>query len=261
MDAEDATYTVPRGTPISYLVERDGEETSLIVRPNWVGGGTPVYYYLSLVGLTFLGVGVVVWLRATRARAAIPFAVLCQAMFMVLVLKSEGQGSWLDWSGYWGDLAGWLLAPALFLHITWALADEDRGSSLRKFRRAAFYLPAAALFAYNLYLIPLRQVYRFADPMAAIRFKERLEELYIAVFVITGIVKAVLSYMSATRLQTRWQLKWMAWGSLVGFLPAALFYLVPRSLNIRIGGWRATNAPTTTRFSRLNTTPTAKAGA
>jgi len=237
VDAEDATYTVPRGTPISYLVERDGEETSLIVRPNWVGGGTPVYYYLSLVGLTFLGVGVVVWLRATRARAAIPFAVLCQAMFMVLVLKSEGQGSWLDWSGYWGDLAGWLLAPALFLHITWALADEDRGSSLRKFRRAAFYLPAAALFAYNLYLIPLRQVYRFADPMAAIRFKERLEELYIAVFVITGIVKAVLSYMSATRLQTRWQLKWMAWGSLVGFLPAALFYLVPRSLNIRIGGW------------------------
>src|SRR3989442_12330035 len=236
VDAEDATYALPRGTPISYLVEREGEETSVIVRPNWVGGGTHVYYYLSLVGLTFLGVGVVVWLRATRARAAIPFALLCQAMVMVLVLKSEGQGSWLDWSGYWGDLAGWLLAPALFLHINWALADEDRGSSLRKFRRAAFYLPAAVLCAYNLYLIPLRQVYRFADPMAAIRFKERLEELSIAVFVIAGIVKAGLSYMSATRLQTRWQLKWVAWGRLVGFLPASLFYLVPRSLNIRIGG-------------------------
>jgi len=236
-DAEDAAYTVARNTPIYYLVERDGEEMALTVRPNWVGGGAPVYYYLSLVGLTFLGVGVVVWLRATRARAAIPFAILCQAMFLVLALKSEGQGGWLDWSGYWGDLAGWLLAPALFLHITWALADEDRGSSLRTFRRAAFYVPAVLLFAYNFYLIPLKQVYRFADPMAAIRLKERLEELYVAVFVIAGIVKAVLSYMSATRLQTRWQLKWMAWGSLAGFLPAALFYLVPRSLNIRIGGW------------------------
>ena len=236
-DAEDAAYALPRGTPIDYLVERDGEEMALTVRPNWVGGGAPVYYYLSLVGLTFLGVGVVVWLRATRARAAIPFALLCQAMFLVLVLKSEGQGGWLDWSGYWGDLAGWLLAPALFLHINWALADEDRGSSRRRLRRAVFYIPAAVLFAYNLYLIPLKQVYRFADPMSAIRLKERLEELYIATFVITGIVKAVLSYMSATRLQTRWQLKWMSWGSLVGFLPAALFYLVPHSLNIRIGGW------------------------
>jgi hypothetical protein len=237
VDADDGAYSLPRGTPISYRVERDGEEVVFTVRPNWVGGGTPVYYYLSLVGLTFLGVGVVVWLRATRARAAIPFALLCQAMFLVLALKSEGQGGWLDWSGYWGDLAGWLLAPALFLHINWALADEDRGSSLRRFRRAAFYVPAGLLLAYNLYLIPFKQVYRFADPMAGIRFKERLEELYIAVFVITGIVKAVLSYMSATRLQTRWQLKWMAWGSLVGFLPAALFYMVPHSLNIRIGGW------------------------
>jgi two-component system, NtrC family, sensor kinase len=236
-DAEDAASAVPRGGSLTCLVERDGEQEAFTIRPNWVGGGTPVYYYLCLVGLTFLGVGVVVWLRATRARAAIPFALLCQAMFMVLVFKSEGQGGFLDWSGYWGDLAGWLLAPALFLHINWALADEDRGSSLKRLGRGVFYLPALLLFAYNLYLIPLRQVYRFADPLAAIRFKERLEELYIAVFVISGIVKAVLSYMSATRLQTRWQLKWMAWGSLVGFLPAALFYLVPRSLNIRIGGW------------------------
>jgi len=236
-DAEDAPHGVPRGMTLSCSVERDGEEAAFVLRPNWVGGGTPVYYYLALVGLTFLGVGVVVWMRATRARAAIPFALLCQAMFLVLVLKSTGQGGWFDWSGYWGDLAGWLLAPALFLHINWALADEDRESHLRMFRRAALYVPAILLFAYNLYLILFKQVYRFADPLNVIRVKERLEEVYIAVFVIIGIVKAVRAYMSAARLQTRWQLKWMAWGSLVGFLPAALFYMVPHSLNIRIGGW------------------------
>jgi PAS domain S-box-containing protein len=236
-DAEDAPHGVPRGMTLSCSVERDGEEAAFVLRPNWVGGGTPVYYYLALVGLTFLGVGVVVWMRATRARAAIPFALLCQAMFLVLVLKRTGQSGWFDWSGYWGDLAGWLLAPALFLHINWALADEDRESHLRMFRRAAFYVPAILLFAYNLYLIPFKQVYRFADPLNVIRLKERLEEVYIAVFVIIGIVKAVRAYMSAARLQTRWQLKWMAWGSLVGFLPAAIFYMVPHSLNIRIGGW------------------------
>jgi len=153
-DAEDAAYTVARNTPIYYLVERDGEEMALTVRPNWVGGGAPVYYYLSLVGLTFLGVGVVVWAQGHAGPRAIPFASSARRCFLVLALKSEGQGGWLDWSGYWGDLAGWLLAPALFLHITWALADEDRGSSLRTFRRAAFYVPAVLLFAYNFYLIP-----------------------------------------------------------------------------------------------------------
>ncbi len=235
--AEDAPWRVVAGDTLSYVVERDGEQAGYDVRPVWVGGGSPVYYYLSIVGLTFLGVGVVVWLRATRARAAVPFALLCQAMFLLLVLTKTGQGGLTDWSAYWGDLAGCLMAPALFLHINWALADEDRGSGRRRFRRVLFYLPPLLLLAYNLYLVPFKGVYRFSDPVTAIRFKDRLEELYIAVYVIAGIVKAVRSYISAGRLQTRWQLKWMAWGSLVGFLPAALFYLVPRALNIRIGGW------------------------
>ncbi|HEU4402451.1 MAG TPA: ATP-binding protein [Candidatus Polarisedimenticolia bacterium] len=234
--ADDATWSVPAGQALTYRVERDGEEIELRVQPIWAGGGSsPVYYYLSIVALTFLGVGVVVWMRATRARAAIPFALLCQAMFLFLVLDRNGQGGLLDWSAYWGDLTGSLLAPALFVHINWALTDEESGSGRRRLRRALFYLPPLLLLLYNLYLIPFKGVYRFSDPEAAIRLKNRLEQLYIAVFVIAGIVKAVRSYLSAERLSTRWQLKWMAWGSLVGFLPAALFYLLPLSLNIRIG--------------------------
>ena len=73
--------------------------------------------------------------------------------------------------------------------------------------------------------------------MASIRWKERLEQLYVAVYLISGIVMAVRSYLSAEKLQTRWQLKWMAWGSVCGFLPAALFYLAPLSLGIRVGTW------------------------
>jgi hypothetical protein len=235
--ADDAPWKVPIGEALSYRVERDGEEMEFPVRPLWVGGGNPVYYYLSIVGLTFLGVGMVVWMRATRARAAVPFALLCQAMFLLLVLPSRGQGGLEDWSAYWGDLTGLLVAPALFLHITRALSDEDRGRGRRRLALALIYLPPMLLFLYNLYLIPFKNVYRFSDPVAAIRFKERLEEVYVAAYLLAGIVRAVQSYVAAERLQTRWRLKWMAWGSLVGFLPAALFYLAPRALKIRIGGW------------------------
>jgi len=233
--AEDAPWRAPEGGRLSYLVERDGEIADFQVRPVWVGGGTPVYYYLSIVGRTFLSVGLVVWLRAWRARAATAFALLCHAMFLLLVLTPTGQGGLLDWSAYWGDLLGCLLAPALFLHVTWALSEEERGG--HRIGRALAYLPPLLLLAFNLYLIPFKGVYRFPDPAAAIRVKERMEELYIATYVVAGMVRAVRAYLSAERLQTRWQLKWMAWGSLVGFLPASLFYLVPLSLNIRIGTW------------------------
>jgi two-component system, NtrC family, sensor kinase len=235
--AEDAPWRVAAGGRLEYRVEREGEVAAFQVRPIWVGGGSPVYYYLSLVGLTFLGVGMVVWLRAARARAAAPFALLCQAMFLLLVLTPTGHGGILDWSAYWGDLAGCLMAPALFLHVTCVLSGDERAAKRRGLRRALIYVAPVLLFLYNLYLIPLKGVYGFADPPAAIRLKERLEELYIAAYVIAGILTAVRSYLSAERLQTRWQLKWMAWGSLVGFLPSALFYLVPLSLNIRIGTW------------------------
>jgi hypothetical protein len=236
--AQDAPYPLPQGGSLAYLVERDGEEIVVHVRPVWIGGGAPVYYYLTLVGLTFLGVGVVVWMRAARARAAVPFALLCQAMFLLLVgRETSGQASALDWSGYWGDLAGCLLAPALFLHITRILAEEDRGGGRRRLARALLYLPPLLLFLYNLYLLPFKGVYRFSDPMSAIRLKSRLEQVYIAAYMVAGIVGAVRSYLSAERLHTRWQLKWMAWGSLVGFLPAAIFYLVPRALDLRIGAW------------------------
>jgi hypothetical protein len=236
--AQDAPWPVPAGGSLAYLVERDGDDLEIHVRPAWIGGGTPVYYYLTLVGLTFLGVGVVVWMRAARARAALPFALLCQAMFLLLVgRETSGQATALDWSGYWGDLAGCLLAPALFLHITRILAEGDRGPTRARAARALLYLPPLLLFLYNLYLLPFKGVYRFSDPMSAIRLKSRLEQAYIAAFVVSGIVGAVRAYLSSERLQTRWQLKWMAWGSLMGFLPAAVFYLVPRALDMRIGAW------------------------
>ncbi len=235
--AEDAPWRVPAGGSLTYQVRRDGELADFAVRPTWVGGGSSVYYYLSIVGLTFLAVGLVVWLRAARARAAIPFALLCQAMFLLLVLSPTGRATLLDWSAYWGDLVGRLLAPALFLHVTWELADEDRGVGRRRLRQLIFYLPPFLLLLQSLYLIAFKMVYRFSDPEAAIRFKNQLEKFYIGIYLIIGIVKAVRSYLSAERLHTRWQLKWMAWGSLAGFLPAALLYFVPLSLNIRVGSW------------------------
>ena len=225
LEAENAPWIVGLDGVLEFLVNRDSEEAVIHVRPTWVGGGAPTYYYLTLVGLTFLGVGIVVRLRATRARAAVPFALLCQAMFLLLVMDPTGEGTMLDWSAYWGDLAGCLLAPALFLHINFALVEEDRGGGRRRLGRTLLiFLPPFILFIYNLYLIPFKGVYRFSDPVTAIRFKDRLEELFIATYLIYGIVKAVQSYLMAERLPTRWQMKWMAWGSIVGFLPAALFY-------------------------------------
>jgi len=236
-DAEGGLDRVPAGGTLVYRVDRDGETLDCPVRPMWVGGGEPVDYYLALVGLTFLAVGLLVWLRATRARAAVPFALHCEAMFLYLVHSPTGRGGMLDLAAYWGDLVGLLLAPALLVHINLALVEDDRGTARRRLRRALLYLPPVLLFLLSIWLIPFEGVYRFTDPVDAVRWKDRLEQLYGATYLVAGIVLAVRSYLSAEKLQTRWQLRWMAWGSLCGFLPAALFYLAPLSLDIRIGAW------------------------
>ena len=237
-EADQALTGIPEGEALALTMERDGERIALNIRPIWVGGGSPVYYYLSIVGLIFLGVGLLVWLRATRARAAIPFALHCQAMFLYLIHSPTGKGGMLDLSAFWGDLIGMLLAPALFLHINIALTEADQGASRRRrLTRALIYVPPLLLLIFNLYLVPFRGLNQFVDQVGVWRIKIRVEQLYIAVYLIAGVVHAVRSYLGAERLQTRWQLRWMAWGGLIGFLPAALFYLAPLSLNIRIGTW------------------------
>ena len=237
VEAERAVDAVERDGTLLFRVVRNGETVDCPVRPVWVGGVDAVDYYLVLVALTFLGVGLIVWLRATRARAAVPFALHCQAMFLYLVHKPTGRVGMLDLATYWGDLVGLLLAPVLFVHINLALTDDDRGAAGRRLRRAALYLPPFLLFVGNLWLIAFGGAYRFDDPVAAIRFKERLEQLYVAAYLIAGIVMAVRSFVAAEKLRTRWQLKWMAWGSVCGFLPPALLYLAPLSLGVRIGHW------------------------
>jgi PAS domain S-box-containing protein len=236
-EAEAAVRQVARDGSLIFHVARAGDVLDLPVKPLWVGGGDPVDYYLAIVGLTFLLVGLVVWLRATRARAAVPFALHCQAMFLYLVHKPTGRGGMLDLATYWGDLIGLLMAPALFVHINLALTDDDRGAAGRRLRRALLYLAPGLLFLANLWLIPLGGAYRFDDPVAAIRLKERCEQLYVASYLIAGIVMAVRSYIAAEKLQTRWQLKWIAWGSVCGFAPPALLYLAPLALGIRVGNW------------------------
>jgi two-component system NtrC family sensor kinase len=237
VDAERAVDAVERDGTLLFRVDRNGESVECPVRPLWVGGGEAVDYYLAIVALTFLSVGLIVWLRATRARAAIPFALHCQAMFLYLIHKPTGRGGLLDLATYWGDLAGLLLAPALFVHINLALTDDDRGAAGRRLKRSLLYAPPLLLLLFNLALIVFGGAYRFDDPVAAIRFKERLEQLYVAAYLIAGIVMAVRSFLAAEKLQTRWQLKWMAWGSVCGFLPPALLYLAPLSLGVRIGHW------------------------
>jgi len=236
-EVEAALARVATDGTLIYRVDRDGETLDCPVRPEWIGGVEPVDYYLVLVGLTFLAVGLVVWLRATRARAAVPFALHCEAMFLYLVHSPTGRGGMLDRAAYWGDLVGLLLAPALLVHINLALQEDDRGAARRRLARALLYVAPALLFGLNLWLITFEGVYRFDDPVAAIRWKDRLEQLYGATYLIAGIVLAVRSYLTAEKLQTRWQMRWMACGSLCGFLPPAIFYLAPLSLGVRIGPW------------------------
>jgi two-component system NtrC family sensor kinase len=111
----------------------------------------------------------------------------------------------------------------------------QEGDRPRSPGRVALYLPALALFALNLYLIPLRGALRYADPVAAVAWKDRLEILVISSYGTAAAALLLLRLWTATRSKTRWRLKWLALSAVAGLLPLALFYGLPVALGIPPG--------------------------
>jgi len=177
----------------------DGEGAECPVPPDVGRRRRPVDYYPPSFASPFLKVGLASWLRRHRGpRAAIPFALHCSRCPLPGAFPDRSRRDARP-GGLLGHLVGLLLAPALFIHVNIALTDEDRGAAGWRFGRALLYLAPLGLFLCNIYLIPLGGAYRFADPVASIRWKERLEQLYVAVYLISGIVMAVRSYLSAEK--------------------------------------------------------------
>ncbi|HSK09477.1 MAG TPA: PDZ domain-containing protein, partial [Vicinamibacterales bacterium] len=222
------------GERVRYTLLRFGEtellEFELAPVPQ---GNRSLYYILAGVGIFTLVVATVVRLRRPGNPATLHFFLLSVAFFGVFAFSHSGRFDTLDWVFYWADSVSVLLLPPLFAHFTLFFPERPR-SWLHSPAAAVWvpllYLPALLLGAARLYAISRAS----ADPafyVSILETLDRFEPLYLS-FCLVGLFIVARAFRQVRSGTARRQLRWIAWGTMLGALPFAVGYALPFALGV-----------------------------
>ena len=179
-------------------------------------------YWLRLIALIYLGIGLYVLLRRWTAPGSMHFYIFCLVSFVFYSFKYTGKFNLFDWSIFWSNIVAWLLQPALFLHFV--LTFPEKRDVVRKHRWVipALYLPGALLLAIHVLAI------RFLQPSERLVWNlNRLDYAYLTVFFVAAAAALWDSYQRAGTPILRQQLKWVTRGTILAITPFTLFYVIP----------------------------------
>src|ERR1051326_4269737 len=181
--------------------------------------------YQYLVGFAYLGIGLFVYFRRGSAQKAADFYVMCLASFIAFTFHYTGQLNSFDKVIYFGNVLAGLVAPAVFLHFCITFPEPRRWFQSR-WRQAALYIPAAALFM--AYVGFASGVLKSAMPALEMRWLlDRVWVVFAAVpYLVAGLVVSA-EYRRAEDTIVRQQLKWLRNGTFFGYLPYFALYVVP----------------------------------
>jgi two-component system NtrC family sensor kinase len=214
---------------VSYQIGREGE----LITPSFYlqkKGVNLIYFYLALVGLTTLVIGLIVYFNSRR-RLSVPylyFYLLSTAFYCFYTFSPTGSFDLLDSVFYWIDRVAFLAFPPLLLHFFMIFPQRKRFLKRRPSILAVVYFPAAALLA-------LRVLFHTAlapawNDAGALRFQARLERLdllHFAAFTLITLGSVIHSSRHPASIFLKKQLKFIVTGLALGTVPFTLFYVVP----------------------------------
>jgi two-component system, NtrC family, sensor kinase len=222
---------IARGTDqkASYQIGREGE----IINPSFfleMKGVNLIYYYLALVGLTTLVIGIIVFLNSRR-RFSMPyfyFYLLSLAFYSFSVFSPTGNLDILDTVFYGLDKIAFLMFPPLLLHFF--LIFPQRKKILKKLRSATalIYLPGfLLLLARILFHTTLAPGWSDAEALGFQALLERLDLLHFSLYSLAALATVIDAMRHPASIFVRKQLKLIVAGLSFGIVPFALFYTVP----------------------------------
>ena len=220
---------------VRYKLLRNGQEfeTSLVTAP--AEKPLTAENYLRVVGLLYLFIGLFIFVRRWNAPRAVHFYVFCLASFILWSFHFSGKLDTFDWEIYWSEIAARLFVPALLLHF--ALVFPERAASrLRTSSKllGVYLLPVALLL---LHISTALNALGFVPWLGAYQLLDKIEFGYLALCFVTAGIVFYKSYRESPSGVLRQQLKWLTGGTLVGSLPVALFYILPRTLGLTLPAW------------------------
>jgi len=220
------------GQKVKYQISREGE----LLFPSFFlafKGSELAYFYLALIGLTTLVMGVIVFFNSkkTFTMPYLYFYLLCFSLYSLYVFSPTGEMGFLDSLFYWLDKIALLLFPPLLLHFF--LIFPQRRKIIKEKASSVFvlYLPGLLLLLINLILnLPFSSGWDDGVVFSIYSAMERLEILQFSLFT---IITLLLIYSSLRRPPSpliKKQLRWILAGLGIGFLPFVAFYGIPYSL-------------------------------
>ncbi|PYR56030.1 MAG: hypothetical protein DMF85_17865, partial [Acidobacteria bacterium] len=231
-DVTAALHASVEGRTLHYMLlrERSRQMIDIAVAPI-PGGPFGLYVALAGVGIFSLLVGASVRMRRPDHQTTLHFFWLTVAFFGVLCFSFSGKLDTLDWIFYWGDVAGMLLLPPLFLHFALVFPDRpdawvrsDAGRTLLPL----IYLPALLLGGAQVASIVSGAAH--ADVLTrVIPFVERGQLIYLAVSLVLGMAIMMRALRRVRSVTARRQLSWIVWGTVLGAMPFAFGYALPWS--------------------------------
>jgi PAS domain S-box-containing protein len=216
------------GTRLSYTLLRLGSRQAFDVTLAEAPRSASTYYVLASVGLFTLLVGASVRLRRPRDQATLHFFWLCVAFFGVFTFSFNGPLNRLDWIFFWGDAVAMALLPPLLLHFTLVFPERPpwRAASAFRLLLPAMYLPALVLFLWRVSVM----LGGAADGPAfsrSLELLDRAEHTYLLASALAAALVLGRAFGEITSLTGRRQLRWLAWGTILGVGPFAFGYALP----------------------------------
>ncbi len=224
-------HRAQEGSRLTYTLLRLGDQRALDVTLEPVAPPGSMYFVLAAVGLFTLLVGAGVRLRRPHDQATLHFFWLCVAFFGAFTFSFNGPFDPLDWTFYWGDAVAQALLPPLLLHFTLGFPQRPPWRTTRPVQAVLpfVYLPAIALIAARILMVAgSRQDGALLS--RAVDLLDRAEPVYLFGCAAAAVAVLARAFSEITSLTGRRQLRWLAWGTVLGVGPFAVGYALPWSL-------------------------------
>lgn len=195
--------------------------------------------YLAVVGLLFLGAGLWAGLRRHPRRGLVVYTMLCWALGVLFTLGWTHRATPLDWIFYWNDGLARLAVPPLFLLFALTFSRIHRPS---RGLLSCLALPPVLMLLTWFHLVARGGIYRFDQPIRAVESLRRVELGFLAAYLAVAVLVLGLSYARDRHMAYRVKLRWIFWGSTLGFGPFILMYLLPRALAVEVPSWATLSA-------------------
>ncbi len=189
-----------------------------------------VYFYLALIGLTTLAIGVVVFFssKKTLATPYLYFYLLCLILYSFYTFSPTGKMDLLDSLFYWLDEVAFLIFPPLFLHFFLIFPQRKRLIKRKPRLIYLLYTPALVLGLVTLSLhLPILSNLEDFFVLSLYAILERLEILHFALFTLITLLTISHSLTRPPSLIVKKQLRWIFIGLGIGIIPFAIFYALP----------------------------------